>query len=415
MDYPIVFIPGLFGSLGDDVIKGTGKFSFGLAEYAYRPFIKILNSMGYEENKNLFISFYNWRLPVLEATNEYLVATIEKAKKITGMDKVILIGHSLGALLGRTYISYIDSDSVDKLIMIGAVNLGSVNAYCFWSGGKLPYPKIESNIVYNAIKLGFILYYYLFEREHYIEGFRKLFPIVQDLLPSFDYGDYLLFEEDNKRVAIPIKDMSIKNTFLNELNSKVIEKDNIYVIYGTGVETNKEFLVDLSKREEIKWADGKPIKIITTLEGDGTVTKESALGNLQGHKFELKANHLDILYESKDYLSAILEKQKTVNVEKLIVEKVYIILAENCKAMRIETNVLNEISANNILIKDIGVQGFKCSNNRFIAMVVADDKLDIKLDIKPMENPKVFMAVIDKEGYKFKSNILQWESISDNI
>ncbi len=83
--------------------------------------------------------------------------------------------------------------------------------------------------------------------------------------------------------------------------------------------------------------------------------------------------------------------------------------------MRIETNVLNEISANNILIKDIRVQGFKCSNNRFIAMVVADDKLDIKLDIKPMENPKVFMAVIDKEGYKFKSNILQWESISDNI
>lgn len=53
MDYPIVFIPGLFGSLGDDVIKGTGKFSFGLAEYAYRPFIKILNSMGYDEDKNL--------------------------------------------------------------------------------------------------------------------------------------------------------------------------------------------------------------------------------------------------------------------------------------------------------------------------------------------------------------------------
>lgn len=31
MDYPIVFIPGLFGSLGDDIIKGTGIFSFGFA------------------------------------------------------------------------------------------------------------------------------------------------------------------------------------------------------------------------------------------------------------------------------------------------------------------------------------------------------------------------------------------------
>lgn len=94
MDYPIVFLPGLFGSLGDDVIKGTGEFSFGFAEKIYRPFIEILNSMGYKENHNLFISYYDWKKPVLEVVDKYLFPDIEKIKKQTGYDKVTLIGHS---------------------------------------------------------------------------------------------------------------------------------------------------------------------------------------------------------------------------------------------------------------------------------------------------------------------------------
>lgn len=414
MDYPIVFIPGLFGSLGDDIIKGTGKLSFGLAEFVYRPFIKILNSMGYEEDKNLFISFYNWRLPVIEAVWKYLVPTVEKAKRQTGMDKVILIGHSLGGLLGRTYITYISSSSVDKLIMIGPVNSGSANAYCFWSGGKLPYPKIGNNIIYNAIKLGFILYYYLFEKAHYIEGLRKLFPIVQDLLPSFDYGNYLFIEQNNKRIPIPIENMSAKNIFLNKMNRIYMNNENLFVIYGTGIETNKEFIVDF-KREKIKWSDGKPIKVITTLDGDGTVTKNSALGSFGGNKFELKANHADILYESKHYLSHILQKSLTKDVEYKKIEKAYIILAENCNSIRIETEVFNEISTKGIFLNDGRVQGVILPNNRFLAMVAGDEKLDINMDISPLGESKVFMVVVDKEGFKFMSNVLQWESIFDNI
>lgn len=95
MDYPIIFIPGLFGSLGDDVIKGTGEFSFGLAEKIYRPLIEILNSMGYVEEENLFISYYDWKNSVLNSVDKYLSRDIEKAKRKTGQDKVILIGHSL--------------------------------------------------------------------------------------------------------------------------------------------------------------------------------------------------------------------------------------------------------------------------------------------------------------------------------
>ena len=164
MDYPIVFVPGLFGSLGDDVIKGTGDFSFGFAEKIYRPFIEILNSMGYTENINLFISYYDWKKSVLESVDKYLFPDVEKVKQRTGTDKVILIGHSLGGLLGRAYMNYFNPITVDKLIMIGTPNLGTVNAYYFWSGGKVPYSKLEDDILYNGLKIGFILYYYIFKK-----------------------------------------------------------------------------------------------------------------------------------------------------------------------------------------------------------------------------------------------------------
>ena len=221
MDYPIVFIPGLFGSLGDDVIKGTGEFSFGLAERIYRPFIKILNAMGYMEDLNLFISYYDWKKPVLEAVDKYLFPDIEKVKSKTRKNKVILIGHSLGGLLGRAYLSYFSPSSVDKLIMIGTPNLGAVNAYYFWSGGKIPYSKVEDNIIYNGLKIGFMLYFSLFKNINHIEAIRDMFPVTRDLLPSFGYGNYLFYEENGKRKEIAVERMLAKNIFLSELEEKV--------------------------------------------------------------------------------------------------------------------------------------------------------------------------------------------------
>ena len=179
MNYPIIFVPGLFGSMGDDIIKGTGSFSFGPAEKVYGPFIEILNSMGYIEGLNLFISYYDWKLSVLEAVDKYLFSDIEKIKRNLGTDKVIIIGHSLGGLLGRAYMSYFSPSSVDKLIMIGTPNLGTVNAYYFWSGGKLPYSKVEDDILYNGLKMAFIFYFKMFKDINHMEALRNMFPVVK--------------------------------------------------------------------------------------------------------------------------------------------------------------------------------------------------------------------------------------------
>ena len=306
MNYPIIFVPGLFGSMGDDIIKGTGSFSFGPAEKVYGPFIEILNSMGYIEGLNLFISYYDWKLSVLEAVDKYLFSDIEKIKRNLGTDKVIIIGHSLGGLLGRAYMSYFSPSSVDKLIMIGTPNLGTVNAYYFWSGGKLPYSKVEDDILYNGLKMAFIFYYKMFKDINHIEALRNMFPVVKDLLPSYNYGNYIFYEANGNKIEIPIENMTVKNSFLNDLERRNLDLDKIFIISGSGVYTNKEILVYIDHREKIKWKDGKPIKSYKTDYGDGTVTTTSTLGYLGKNNIVLKGNHTKILYRSKDYLGYIL-------------------------------------------------------------------------------------------------------------
>lgn len=392
MDYPIVFIPGLFGSLGDDIIKGTGDFSFGFAEKIYRPFIEILNSMGYIENINLFISYYDWKISVLEAVDKYLFPNIEKVKEKTKTDKVILIGHSLGGLLGRAYINYFNPYSVDKLIMIGTPNLGTVNAYYFWSGGKVPYSKLEDDILYNGLKIGFILYYYIFKKINYIEALRNIFPIAKDLLPSYNYGNYLFYGQNGIRKEIPIENMSVNNSFLNGLEKKSMDPNRLFIVSGKGVYTNKEFLVNVNKKEKVKWKDGKPTKAYKTNYGDGTVTTFSTLGYLGGNNLVLEGNHTDILYNSKDYLSTILKKPFTKDIKEKKAEKVYIIFAHNCEKINIKTPLVNEISSKNIDIVDNRVQTISLGNNSFWIMVLGDKNLEVELTVNSNRGtkPKIY-------------------------
>lgn len=398
MDYPVVFVPGLFGSLGDDVIKGTGDFSFGFAEKIYRPFIKILNSMGYREGKDLFISYYDWKKSVLESVNTYLFPDIERVKKKTGKDKVVIIGHSLGGLLGRAYISYFSPSSIDKLIMIGTPNLGAVNSYYFWSGGKIPYSKVEDNILYNGLKLGFIFYYSKFKKVSHIEALRKMFPVAKDLLPSYSYGNYLFYKDNKNKKEVSIESMSISNSFLNSLEKIPLDSSKLFIIGGKGGYTNEEFLVDIKGKDKIKWADGKPIAVYRTNCGDGTVTTYSTLGNLGGNNIVLEGNHIDILYKSKDYLSSILNKPIVEEVKEEKIEKVYIIFTENCDKININTSTSNVISNKDIEIIDSRVKAINLGKDKFGIMITGDGQLEVEIDAKSIGKvkPKIFKTVVRK-------------------
>lgn len=401
MNYPIVFIPGLFGSLGEDIITGTGDFSFGFAEYVYRPFIEMLNTMDYIEGKNLFISYYDWRKPVLESVNKYLLPDIEKVMKKTKSKKVILIGHSLGGLLGRAYITYFKPSKIDKLIMIGTPNLGSVNAYSFWSGGKAPYTKVEDNILYNGLKVAFILYYKLFHNINYIGAIQDFFLVVRDLLPSYEYGDYLFFEKDGIRKYIAIEDMNSKNSFLNLMENRNIDKGKLVNISGSGIYTNREFAIGINHLVNDKWIDGKPIKSYKTINGDGTVTTFSSLADLGTNNIIIKGSHTSILYKSQKHLSSILGRpinESVKIVEERKVEKIYIILVKDCHGINVKTPEDNFISSQETNIMDNRIQVIDLSNNNFCIMVFGDKDLSIELNMKKKDgmNTKALMSLVEE-------------------
>lgn len=123
---PIIFIPGLFGSMSNIIIPGTGNWNFGLSAFIYEPFIMMLESIGYERNQNLFICFYDWRQRIAFSTQKYLLKTITYVKKFTGCDKLNLVCHSMGGLLARSYVQSEEYENdVEQLIILCTPNAGS--------------------------------------------------------------------------------------------------------------------------------------------------------------------------------------------------------------------------------------------------------------------------------------------------
>jgi len=49
------------GSIGNDIIPGTGKLGFGVAKIIYNPFIKDLERYGYVPAEDLYICFFYCR------------------------------------------------------------------------------------------------------------------------------------------------------------------------------------------------------------------------------------------------------------------------------------------------------------------------------------------------------------------
>lgn len=59
-------------------------------------------------------------------------------KKITGCDKLNLICHSMGGLLGRSYVQSDEyKNDVNQLIILCTPNAGSPPNYSYWTGGSL--------------------------------------------------------------------------------------------------------------------------------------------------------------------------------------------------------------------------------------------------------------------------------------
>lgn len=379
MNYPVIFIPGLFGSWGNDVIPGMGEFSFGFADFAYGPFVNSLENMGYKKDYDLFVCYYDWKLSVKDAVQKYLAPKIQEVLIKTNEEKVILIAHSLGGLLSRYYSIEINSNVIDKIIMLGTPNQGSVEAYYFWSGGELPYSQVEDNILYKTAKICLNIYYKTNMGLDYLEEVRKIFPVARDLLPSINYGNYLFTEENKIKTPINIENMDAKNEFLNELEKKYINPENLYIISGKNTSTNKFFVVKKNYHEKEKWADGKPILKYNTNMGDGTVTKDSTLGKLTYNNFLIDTNHVGLMHNSSKYVSEILKKTLMKNIQVADVEKVHIVYGNHKKINNSSIELLDGNVLSIIHHKELGnIDKNKLGKSKIITL----DKQKAKINDK---------------------------------
>lgn len=133
------------------------EFPVGILQFkVYRELLDMFEEVGYRlgdindpgPGDNLFIFDYDWRLDNV-ASAKLLAEKIENIKRLTGRNnmKFNLVCHSMGGLIGRYYMRYGGVDvldnpdnfnvtwkgakNIDKLMLIGVPNLGSMPIFKF--------------------------------------------------------------------------------------------------------------------------------------------------------------------------------------------------------------------------------------------------------------------------------------------
>ncbi|QHE53981.1 acetyltransferase [Pontibacillus sp. HMF3514] len=304
---PIVFVPGLFGSMSDVILPGTGNWHFGLAGIVYQPFIKMLERMGYKEGEDLFIAYYDWRKPIESNAKHYLLPVIEEAKGKTASKKVNIISHSMGGLVSRAYVqSKLYHNDVDQLIMIATPNAGSAPNFSFWTGGEMPDTDDTSvNLVHIYMKV----YLWLLSQLHPqnpIEAIHSHFPSLGDIVPSRLYENYIIEHSySNIMQWKPYSKLKTKNPFLDHLNEKQYTLSErgirLCIIAGIGISTVQRLEVTKDKKHDKQWVDGRVVRTIKTESGDGNATASSVC-ILKGDQYILPGTHNEILLKSESIL-----------------------------------------------------------------------------------------------------------------
>jgi pimeloyl-ACP methyl ester carboxylesterase len=290
---PVIVIHGLMARPGMPIPHDLVAFTFHMLSkaIAYGPLIKYLE----KESKGDFITGYNreretlsddWRYTTLWQFNydsihgkpEIVVGELDALiRRITGpvseetyADRVNLIGHSLGGLIGRYYVTspHLEgSDKVHRLIMVGTPNNGSSKFYT------------QSR---------------RWTRDHVAKVLAK-WPFLGWLVPRYSalYGTYQAFLSD---AALP---PGVSNSFPDDPPPRSVTYDNVY---GTGTSTARSLIVNKIKG----WyaIDRKKVKEHRSqlnTGGDGTVPVDGAHLLVAGNNMPVlnKKRHAELTADGK--------------------------------------------------------------------------------------------------------------------
>ena len=91
---PIILVPGIGATVNLDLmVSGVLNDNWTLFDHTYDGIIQAFKKMGYEENKDLFICYYDWRKSNADSAKDFLKPLIAKANSINGTSKVNVVAH----------------------------------------------------------------------------------------------------------------------------------------------------------------------------------------------------------------------------------------------------------------------------------------------------------------------------------
>jgi pimeloyl-ACP methyl ester carboxylesterase len=98
----------------------------GIPSLAYNNLLDYLRRQGYVDGVTLFVFPYDWRRDIQNATYAKLDNLVNQARAAAGTTQVDLVGHSMGGLVAKNYISYPSTAAkVRRMINFGSPYLGA--------------------------------------------------------------------------------------------------------------------------------------------------------------------------------------------------------------------------------------------------------------------------------------------------
>ncbi len=155
-----------------DIIRSVSP-PVGPTSHVFDNLISKLIDSGYQENANLFVFPYDWRIS--DADNAVILKNkIDDILQKIDRPKINIIAHSMGGLIAQKYVADTAGVNLDKLIFIGTPHLGSPKAFKTLMYGD------DMGMRYGPLSL---------LNSSVIKQISQNMPSVYDLMPSRQYVD----------------------------------------------------------------------------------------------------------------------------------------------------------------------------------------------------------------------------------
>ncbi len=278
----IVFAPGITASWNVDAFvncKTTPTGDWILAPYAegvYKPLLESFENNGWK----LLEFYYDWRKRPQE-TAYILEAFIEDKTKLN--EKVNFMGHSMGGLVGKSYLDNTNGNKLNSFLSVGTPYKGSALAYPLWEGAET-----WSNNLLEKIATTLYLKHCGGLFSNSLELVRNDIPSLQSLLPVEPF----LQNRINSIPYLPVNTDNRNNWFADmRTDFSGVRSGNIA---GTGIETVRIIQTKNPNKKDQNnglWVDGSPTGKITNFDGDGTVLANSAIMENVNEKITINQTH----------------------------------------------------------------------------------------------------------------------------